>query len=261
VSELIADERLSIGDYVLTGGELPALVVTDAVARLLPACWRRGRRRARVVRGGAAWSRRSTRGRGVSGRPGAGGAAVRRPARVARWRREQALWLDVAAAPRAPRGGESDDEERRLIERFERGEAPAAPTRTERTKVMDAIRIVEAAQLKKDRQGFEPGDQVRVHVKVIEGEKERTQIFDGTVIRSAETARAPRSPSAASPTRRVERTFPLHSPRIDRIEVVRRARVRRSKLYYLRSLAGKAARLREKRINVVPATAPESQTE
>jgi len=127
---------------------------------------------------------------------------------------------------------------------------------------MDAIRIVEAAQLKKDRHGFEPGDQVRVHVKVIEGEKERTQIFDGTVIRKrGEGARASFTVRRISYGVGVERTFPLHSPRIDRVDVVRHARVRRSKLYYLRALAGKAARLREKRVNVVPATAPETETE
>src|SRR5213596_3984403 len=120
---------------------------------------------------------------------------------------------------------------------------------------MDAIRIVEASQLKKDRQGFEPGDQVRVHVKVIEGEKERTQIFDGTVIRKrGEGARASFTVRRVSYGVGVERTFPLHSPRIERVEVVRHGRVRRSKLYYLRSLAGKAARLREKRSVVIPTT-------
>src|SRR6266571_834586 len=120
---------------------------------------------------------------------------------------------------------------------------------------MDAIRIVEASQLKKDRQGFEPGDQVRVHVKVIEGEKERTQIFDGTVIRKrGEGAGASFTVRRISYGVGVERTFPLHSPRIDRIQVMKRATVRRSKLYYLRDLAGKAARLKEKRIAVVPAS-------
>jgi large subunit ribosomal protein L19 len=127
---------------------------------------------------------------------------------------------------------------------------------------MDAIRIVEAAQLKKDRQGFGPGDQVRVHVKVIEGEKERTQVFDGTVIRRrGEGARASFTVRRISYGIGVERTFPVHSPRIERVDIVRHARVRRSKLYYLRSLAGKAARLREKRVNVVPATAAETATE
>ena len=125
---------------------------------------------------------------------------------------------------------------------------------------MDAIRIVEAGQLKKDRQGFDPGDQVRVHVKVIEGEKERTQIFDGTVIRRrGEGIRASFTVRRISYGVGVERTFPLHSPRIERVDVVRHGRVRRSKLYYLRSLAGKAARLREKRVNVVPTTTPPAE--
>ncbi|HEV8614075.1 MAG TPA: 50S ribosomal protein L19 [Methylomirabilota bacterium] len=120
---------------------------------------------------------------------------------------------------------------------------------------MDAIRLVEAGQLKKDRQGFNPGDQVRVHVKVVEGEKERTQIFDGTVIRRrGEGIRASFTVRRISYGVGVERTFPLHSPRIERVEIVRRAKVRRSKLYYLRSLAGKAARLKEKRAVIVPTT-------
>jgi large subunit ribosomal protein L19 len=120
---------------------------------------------------------------------------------------------------------------------------------------MDAIQLVEAAQLKKDRQGFQPGDQVRVQVKVIEGEKERLQVFEGTVIRRrGGGARASFTVRRISYGVGVERTFPLHSPRIDRVEVVRRGRVRRSKLYYLRALAGRAARLKEKRAVVVPAT-------
>jgi len=120
---------------------------------------------------------------------------------------------------------------------------------------MDAIQLIEAAQLKKDRQGFQPGDQVRVHVKVIEGEKERLQVFEGTVIRRrGEGARASFSVRRISYGVGVERTFPVHSPRIDRVEIVRRGRVRRSKLYYLRELAGKAARLKERRVVAVPAT-------
>jgi large subunit ribosomal protein L19 len=120
---------------------------------------------------------------------------------------------------------------------------------------MDAIRVVEAAQLRKDRQGFGAGDQVRVHVKVIEGEKERLQMFEGTVIRRrGEGARASFTVRRISSGVGVERTFPLHSPRIDRVDLVRRGRVRRSKLYYLRALAGKAARIKEKCVVVVPAT-------
>src|SRR4029079_12706993 len=121
---------------------------------------------------------------------------------------------------------------------------------------MDAIRLVEAGQLKKDRQGFDPGDTVRVHVKVIEGEKERLPVFEGVLIRKrGEGARASFTVRRISYGVGVERTFPLHSPRIDRIEVIRHSRVRRSKLYYLRGLAGKKARLKERRIAVPVSTA------
>ena len=120
---------------------------------------------------------------------------------------------------------------------------------------MQAIRIVEAGQLKKERAGIAPGDTVRVSVKVVEGEKERIQVFEGVVIRKRGDG-----VSASFTVRRisygvgVERTFPLHSPRIDKIQVMKRATVRRSKLYYLRDLAGKAARLKEKRFVQVPAS-------
>jgi len=110
---------------------------------------------------------------------------------------------------------------------------------------MDAIRVVEASQLKKDRDKFTPGDTVKVQVKVVEGEKERTQAFEGVVIRKrGEGAKASFTVRRLSYGVGVERTFPLHSPRIERIQVVRRGQVRRSKLYYLRDLAGKAARLK-----------------
>jgi large subunit ribosomal protein L19 len=118
---------------------------------------------------------------------------------------------------------------------------------------MDAIRVVEAGDLKKDRDGFGPGDTVRVQVKVIEGEKERIQAFEGVVIRKrGEGARASFTVRRISYGVGVERTFPVHSPRIESVQVIRRAQVRRSKLYYLRDLAGKAARLKEKRAGLVP---------
>jgi large subunit ribosomal protein L19 len=127
---------------------------------------------------------------------------------------------------------------------------------------MDAIRLVEAGQLKKDRQGFVPGDTVRVHVRVIEGEKERTQLFEGIVIRKrGEGGRASFTVRRISYGVGVERTFPLHSPRIEKIDVVRHGKVRRSKLYYLRSLAGKAARLKEKRAAAVPASGSAERAE
>ena len=119
---------------------------------------------------------------------------------------------------------------------------------------MDAIRLVEAAQARKDRGGFGPGDTVRVHARIVEGEKERTQVFEGIVIRKrGEGVKASFTVRRISYGVGVERTFPLHSPRIERVERVRSSRVRRSKLYYLRGLAGKAARLREKRA-AVPTT-------
>ena len=112
----------------------------------------------------------------------------------------------------------------------------------------DAIAVVEASALKRDRGAFAPGDSVRVHVKVIEGEKERVQIFEGIIIRKrGEGARATFTVRRVTYGVGVERTFPLHSPRVERVQVVKSAHVRRSKLYYLRARTGKAARLREKR--------------
>ena len=125
---------------------------------------------------------------------------------------------------------------------------------------MKAIGIVEAAQLKQDRNAFGPGDTVRVQVKVVEGEKERLQAFEGVVIRKrGEGLRASFTVRRISYGVGVERTFPLHSPRIEGVSVLRRGAVRRSKLYYLRKLVGKAARVREKRVVVVPRSAPPSE--
>jgi large subunit ribosomal protein L19 len=94
---------------------------------------------------------------------------------------------------------------------------------------------------------------VRVHVKVIEGEKERVQVFEGVVIRKrGEGARASFTVRRVSYGVGVERTFPLHSPRVERIQVVKSSHVRRAKLYYLRERTGKAARLREKRLAQTP---------
>ena len=123
---------------------------------------------------------------------------------------------------------------------------------------MDAIGVVEASQLKKNRGDFATGDTVKVQVKIVEGEKERIQAFEGVVIRKrGEGARASFTVRRISYGVGVERTFPLHSPMIERVQVVRRGDVRRAKLYYLRALSGKAARLKEKRA-VVPTVVPTS---
>jgi large subunit ribosomal protein L19 len=112
---------------------------------------------------------------------------------------------------------------------------------------MKAIEAVETPQLV-ERPDMRPGDTLRVHVKVREGEKERIQVFEGVLIAQHRGgARASFTVRKVSFGQGVERIFPLHSPTIDKIEIVRSARVRRAKLYYLRKLRGKAARLRERR--------------
>jgi large subunit ribosomal protein L19 len=119
---------------------------------------------------------------------------------------------------------------------------------------MDAINIVEAPLLKRDRGNFAPGDTVRVHVKVVEGEKERVQVFEGVVIRKrGEGARASFTVRRVSYGVGVERTFPLYSPRVEKIVIVKHGKVRRAKLFYLRERTGKSARLKEKRV-VAPTT-------
>ncbi len=111
---------------------------------------------------------------------------------------------------------------------------------------MDLIKVIEQDQFKENIPDFNPGDTVKVHVKVVEGSRERIQVFEGVVIRRrggglSETFTVRRVSYGVG----VERTFPLHSPRIDKIEVTRRGRVRRARLYYLRKLRGKAARIKE----------------
>lgn len=109
---------------------------------------------------------------------------------------------------------------------------------------MDIVNQLEAEQSKKEFPVLRPGETVRVHVKVIEGEKERTQVFEGTVIGlSGASNRATFTVRKISYGVGVERVFPIHSPRIDKIEVVSRGKVRRAKLYFLRQRSGKAARL------------------
>lgn len=111
---------------------------------------------------------------------------------------------------------------------------------------MNLIQSLEQEQIKKDIPAFKPGDTVKVHYKVIEGTRERIQVFEGVVIRRrgggmSETFTVRRVSYGVG----VERTIPLHAPKIDKIEVVRRGKVRRARLYYLRALRGKKARIKE----------------
>jgi len=111
---------------------------------------------------------------------------------------------------------------------------------------MDLLEL-EKEHLRSDSPDFSPGDTVRVHVKVREGEKERIQVFEGVVIgRRGGGIRETFTVRKMSYGVGVERVFPLHSPSVDKIELVRRGKVRRAKLYYLRALRGKAARIEEK---------------
>ena len=113
---------------------------------------------------------------------------------------------------------------------------------------MNILESIERERMKEDVPDFRPGDTVRVHVKVVEGGRERIQVFEGTVIeRKGGGLRETFTVRRVSYGVGVERIFPLHSPNVARIEVTRRGRVRRAKLHYLRELSGKAARIREKR--------------
>ncbi len=118
----------------------------------------------------------------------------------------------------------------------------------EDTIMSNLIEAVDKASLRDDIPEFRPGDTVRVHVKVIEGTRSRVQVFAGVVIsRTAGGVQEAFTVRKVSFGTGVERTFPLHSPIIDKIEVERRGDVRRAKLYYLRGLRGKAAKIKEKR--------------
>ena len=110
----------------------------------------------------------------------------------------------------------------------------------------EIIRSIEQAQLRTDLPQFNIGDTLRVWVKVVEGSRERFQAFEGTVIAKRNgSSRETFTVRRVSYGIGVERTFPLHSPRVDHIEVIRRGKVRRAKLYYLRDLQGKAAKIKE----------------
>ena len=126
---------------------------------------------------------------------------------------------------------------------------------------MNNVELIEKSQLRDDIPGFRPGDTVKVHVRVVEGTRERVQVFHGVVIRRQgggirETFTVRKISFGVG----VERTFPVHSPSIARLEIVSRGKVRRAKLYYLRDLRGKKARIKERRdaeIEMVTTDEPE----
>jgi large subunit ribosomal protein L19 len=117
--------------------------------------------------------------------------------------------------------------------------------KSRKEKKMNLMELVEREQLRTDLPDFRVGDTIRVHVKIVEGEKERIQPFEGVVIRKKRGGiRSSFTVRKISYGIGVERVFPLHSPRVDRIDVISQGKVRRAKLFYLRGLKGKAARIR-----------------
>ena len=112
---------------------------------------------------------------------------------------------------------------------------------------MDIIRAIEQQQIKQDLPEFHVGDNVKVHYRITEGNRERIQVFQGDVIRrQGESVRETFTVRKISFSIGVERTFPVHSPKIEKIEVTRKGDVRRAKLYYLRNKVGQAAKIKEK---------------
>ena len=121
---------------------------------------------------------------------------------------------------------------------------------------MNVIDQVEAGEMKKEPPVVRPGDTVKVHMRIVEGEKERIQVIEGVVIRiKGGGARKTITVRKISFGIGVERIFPIHSPRVEKVEIVKRSKVRRAKLYYLRDLRGKAARLKE-----IKVTAPKKKS-
>ncbi len=288
--------EVSLGDYVLGGGEVAALVVIEAVARLLPG-----------VIGNAESLVEESHAAGLLEGPGYTKPVSWRGldvpevllsgdhARIARWRRDQALRRTAERRPdllaaldpeharparhrpagRArlePAGQRAIGTHRTACGRLSRccpGRSGAPATGGARTArpepdnhhmtwvtcgtardetTMQTLDALDAASKRSDIPVFRPGDTLKVHVKVIEGTRSRIQVFQGVVIRrqgggSRETFTVRKISFGVG----VERTFPVHTPVIDKIEVVTKGDVRRAKLYYLRDLRGKAAKIKERR--------------
>ncbi len=164
-------------------------------------------------------------------------------AEIRRWRRREALRRTAERRPELLGIAQLEDDERQWLRELERAHARERERR-ERM-IMGAMELVEKAQLT-ERPRMKAGDTVRVHVRVKEGDKERIQIFEGVVINLRRGGiRASFTVRKVSFGQGVERIFPMHSPIIQKVDVVRSAKVRRAKLYFLRELKGKAARMKE----------------
>jgi large subunit ribosomal protein L19 len=209
VADHLVDAELSVGDYVLAGGEAAALVVVEAVARPSSGAGRCPRSSARATTGGSS-------GGGAprpSGGPWCGAPTSSRP----------------GGASLRPRCG-------------------SWRTTATLDSLMHPTEIIDRDSLRDDIPEFRPGDTVKVHVRVVEGSRERVQVFQGVVLRRQGVgARETFTVRKVSFGVGVERTFPVHSPTIAKLEVATLGDVRRAKLYYLRDRHGKAAKIKEKR--------------
>ena len=249
VRENLADDAISIGRYVLSGGELPAMVIADA--RAAQAAWharQRGERPGGVVLAGpGGWpgvSALHAPGElprlGGSGGPAIGRSCPHPQLAAGAQRRSQRPsgltgWARRSANITAPAG----------ISRARRPET-LRPRASEF--MSELIQSIERRQLRRDIPRFREGDRVRVHFQVIEGTRRRTQVFEGVVIRlQGPGSRRTFTVRKLSFGIGVERTFPLHSPKVEQIEIAARGDVRRAKLYYLRGRIGRRARVRERR--------------
>ena len=261
IADHLVDGEISIGDFVLAGGELAALAVVEAVARLVPG-----------VVGNVVSPEDESFTTGLLEYP-----QYTRPAEfrgwvvpevlrsgdhaaVERWRQAAALHRTIERRPDLieSRGGLSEVEVRLLAEHGYPLDAAAplatsalAPARRPREgaqRIMNPTDLVDRATLRDDIPDFRPGDTVKVHVRVVEGNRERIQIFQGAVMRrQGSGARETFSVRKVSFGVGVERTFPVHSPILAKVEVVSEGDVRRAKLYYLRDRVGKAAKIKERR--------------
>ena len=232
ILEHFVSDQVSIGRYVLAGGELAAMVVLDTVLRKLPGVLGRRCVGGRGVVLARRWrARPSTRTTRVP-RTGAAGRCPK--------------CCCPATTPALMSGGESNRGGARRVRYHDR--PPARPIRWGCSYAMSTvIDSLERTQLRRVPR-FQAGDRVKVHFQVIEGTRRRTQVFEGVVIkRQGEGVRETFTVRKQSFGVGVERTFPLHSPKIEKIEVAARGDVRRAKLYYLRGRVGKRARVRERR--------------
>ena len=231
VLDHLATDAVSIGPYVLSGGELPALVLVDAIARRLPGALAEGS------------GEHETFSAGLEG--GVDWPQYTRPAEFRGWEVPDVLLSGDhgrVQSWRRSRAGPVGSPDRTLL-RFRAGRSPGRPL-----PMSDVIQQLERAQLRDGLPQFKAGDTVRVHFQVIEGQRRRVQVFEGIVIkRQGAGARETFTVRKQSFGVGVERTFPLHSPKIEQIEVASVGDVNRAKLYYLRGKVGKKARVRELR--------------